>query len=155
MYQKAAVLFFVTFFLFSGAYGAKIRLLGFGDESVSSAQCEKINVKLVSESTKKKRRFLFWNLPHHKIKTVDKVIDADSNVIMKRTTVSICSMDACDNIRFRRLRLIDGEIHEFQHIGKRTSHGKIIKYDLCGEKKSEEELESLDVYVKYGFDNKN
>lgn len=93
--------------------------------------CSANNVTLKSERTEKDRKFLFWKLPHKKIIVRDQVKDANVNIILKETTIYICSLDACESRRYRRIKITANEILLFYY--NRNPDNAIIKrYDFCG-----------------------
>lgn len=93
--------------------------------------CSSINVTLKTQRTEKDRKFLFWKLPHKKIIVRDQVTDAKGNSILKETTIYICSLDACDSRRYRRIKITANEILLFYY--NRNPENAIIKrYDFCG-----------------------
>ncbi len=104
------------------------------DESVNfkTHKCSIKSVVLKSERTEQDRKFIFWKLRHKKIIIIDQVIDKNGNKVFKKKSVHICSMDACDTKKFRRIRIIENEIWIFQY--NRNPEKAIIKrYDFCGE----------------------
>lgn len=94
-------------------------------------KCSVTTVTLKTERIEKKRKFLFWRLPHKKIIHIDKVFDNNGKRILKKTSIQICSSDACDNIKYRRVKIVNNEIWVFHY--NRNPEKAIIKcYDYCG-----------------------
>ena len=90
------------------------------------------SVTLKTERIEKKRKFLFWTLRHKKVVVTDRVIDSNGNEIFEKKSVFICSMDACDDRKFNRVKIVRKEIWIFSH-GKNVDKVKPIKrYDFCG-----------------------
>jgi len=88
------------------------------------------NLTLKSERIEKKRKFMFWKLPNKKIITTDKIINSNRKVILKKTSIQICSTDACDNIKFRRIKIVDNEIWIF-HYNRNPEKAIIKRYNFC------------------------
>lgn len=88
-------------------------------------------VTLKTERTEKDRKFIFWTLKHKKVIVTDLIIDSNGNKIFEKTSIFICSMDACDTRKYRRTKIVENEIWTFQHDNNYTK-GFIKRYDLCG-----------------------
>ena len=89
------------------------------------------NVTLKTERTSEKRKFLFWKLRHKKVIIFDKVLDSNNNVIFEKKSVFICSMDACDDRKYRRIKIVNNEIWVYGY-GKSYENKYIKRYDFCG-----------------------
>lgn len=89
---------------------------------------EKLIVK--TERFEKNRKFLFWKLPHKKITLIDRIINTDGKVILKKSSILICSLDACDYRRFCRIKIVGNEIWLFKY-NKDPEKGIIERYDFC------------------------
>ena len=90
------------------------------------------NVTLKTERTEKEHKFLFWSLYRKKVKVTDRIADSNGNVIFEKKSVFICSMDACDDRKFNRIKIVGKEIWIFSH-GKNVEKVKPIKrYGFCG-----------------------
>ncbi|WP_298481466.1 hypothetical protein [uncultured Maribacter sp.] len=90
------------------------------------------NVNLKTDRTEKEHKFLFWSLYRKKVKVTDRIIDSNGNVIFEKKSVFICSMDACDDRKFNRIKIVGKEIWIFSH-GKNVEKVNPIKrYDFCG-----------------------
>jgi len=75
-------------------------------------------------------------LPHKKTIITDKVFDSNNKLIVKKKTVLICSLDACDYLRYSRIKIVNNEIWIFHYSENEKSI--IKKYNLCGKFISEE-----------------
>jgi hypothetical protein len=94
--------------------------------------CEIESVTLKTERIEKKRKFLFWTLSHKKVIVIDRIIDSNGNKVFEKKSVFICSMDACDDRKFNRIKIVGKEIWVFSY-GKNVDKLKPIKrYDFCG-----------------------
>lgn len=93
-------------------------------------KCSVKNLTLKTERIEKSRKFIFWKLPHKKIIIVDRIINSNGKIILKKSSVDICSSDACDEIKFRRIKIIDNEIWIFQH-NRKPEKAIIKRYDFC------------------------
>lgn len=80
----------------------------FSDAPIS----ENCQVTLKTETKKKHIQILFWKHHRYKVKTVDKVVDSNSNIILQTSSYSIWSEDAGDDIKFSRLQIKDNEIRD-------------------------------------------
>lgn len=94
-------------------------------------ECLTKNVLLETKRTEKDRRFLFWKLNHKKIIIVDKLIDYNGKNVLKKTSIFICSRDACDTRKSRIMKIVENEIWIF-HCNNNPEKGKIKRYDFCG-----------------------
>jgi hypothetical protein len=94
-------------------------------------KCSVTTVTLKTERIEKKRKFLFWKLPHKKIIHIDKVFDSNGKRILKKTSIAICSSDVCDNIKYRRVKIVNNEIWIF-HYNRNLEKAIIKHYDFCG-----------------------
>ena len=104
------------------------------------------SVTLKTERIEKKRKFLFWTLRHKKVVVTDRVIDSNGNKIFEKKSVFICSMDACDDRKFNRVKIVGKEIWIFSH-GKNVDKVKPIKcYDFCGNFLGTKKWEDGDYY---------
>ncbi|WCC41437.1 hypothetical protein PJJ26_08030 [Tenacibaculum finnmarkense] len=103
-------------------------------------------VTLKTERIEKKRKFLFWTLRHKKVIVTDRVIDSNGNGIFEKKSIFICSMDACDDIKFNRIKIVGKEIWIFSH-GKNVEKVNPIKrYDFCGNFIGSKKWEDGDYY---------
>lgn len=101
------------------------------DTTQNDKKCSSENIQLKTERVEKKRKFLFWKLLHKKIIITDQVVTTDRKLIVKTRSIHICSLDACDTRKFRRIKIIKNEIWMFQY--NRDPEKAIIKrYDSCG-----------------------
>ena len=104
------------------------------------------SVTLKTERIEKKRKFIFWTLRHKKVVVTDRVIDSNGNKIFEKKSVFICSMDACDDRKFNRVKIVGKEIWIFSH-GKNVDKVKPIKrYDFCGNFLGTKKWEDGDYY---------
>ena len=99
--------------------------------------CSSQKIELKTERVEKKRKFVFWKLPHNKIIITDRVITSDQKLIVKTRSIHICSLDACDTRKFRRIKIIKNKIWIFRY---NTDPEKAIikRYDSCGKFLSKE-----------------
>jgi hypothetical protein len=93
--------------------------------------CKNKNVVVKTERIEKNQKFLFWKLPHKKVIIIDKVLDSEKNIILRRKSISICSIDACDDRKFCRVKIVDHEIWIFE-VDKDYEKSIIKRYDFCG-----------------------
>ena len=120
----------IIFSLFSISLMSMNKLKSTENVDKSDLNCTVEIVMLKTERNEKNRKFLFWKLPHKKITIVDKVIDTNGKEIFKKSSTQICSNDACDDRKFRRIKIIENEIWIFEH--NRNPEKAIIKrYDFC------------------------
>ena len=104
------------------------------------------SVTLKTERIEKKRKFLFWTLRHKKVIVTDRVIDSNGNKLFEKKSVFICSLDACDDRKFNRVKIVGKEIWIFSH-GKNVDKVKPIRrYDFCGNFLGTKEWELEDYY---------
>ncbi len=45
---------------------------------------------LKTERIEKERKFIFWKLPHKKITIVDRIINMEGKVILKKSSILVC-----------------------------------------------------------------
>ena len=89
------------------------------------------NVNLETEQFEKNRKFLFWKLSHKKVVIIDRVTDDNGNVILERKSKLIQTMDSSEDIRFRRIKLVNGEIWVFKY-NRKPENEFIERYNNCG-----------------------
>lgn len=120
----------IVFSFFSLSVISMNKLKSKEDTIQNKRKCSAQNVILKTERIESNRKFIFWKLPHKKIITVDRIIDVNGKVILKKSSIQICSNDACDDRKFRKIKIIDNEIWIFQY--NRNPEKAIIKrYDFC------------------------
>ncbi len=98
---------------------------------MDSKDCGIENVFLKTERIEKERKFLFWKLSHQRIEVTDRVMDSNGNIILKRKSAFMCSLDACDDRRFRRIKIVNQEIWVFRY-NRKAENEYIERYNLCG-----------------------
>ena len=103
------------------------------------------NVNLETEQIEKKRKFLFWNLSHKKVIIIDRVTDDNGNVILERKSKLIQTMDSSEDIKFRRIKLVNGEIWVFKY-NRKPENEFIERYNNCGKYLGKRKWESGDFY---------
>ncbi|MBD3892251.1 hypothetical protein [Olleya marilimosa] len=103
-----------------------------------------------TEIQKKPKRILFFKTRLKKIKTIDRILDADSNVVLERITKSIGHGDAWKIKSFNRLKIENNKIVEYLLTNK-PDYGKAIFYNKCGLKIAEKKLDSNIVMDKFMF----
>ena len=118
-------------------------------------QFPKINVKkknivIKTEVEKRYKYFFFKRTSHKKIKRIDKVINPNEKVIMKIVMKSSETNDYSWYRKFHRIVIQGKKIHEVI-ILKNKEKGKLIIYNFCGEKISEQNLNSEELYDNYRF----
>ncbi|WP_147405141.1 hypothetical protein [Aquimarina sp. AD10] len=112
------------------------------------ASCLQSDIYLKTEIQEKSRRILFFKTHDKKIKTIDRIIDLDSNIILQRVTKSIESGDTWRFKIFNRLEIEGNEIVEYL-ITKNSDNGKVISYNKCGEKIREKNVKSNLILTKF------
>ena len=110
--------------------------------------CETEKVTLKTERTEKEHKFLFWSLSRKKVTVIDNVLDSNGNTIFKEKSVYICSMDACDDRRFRRIKIVDKEIWLFHSNNTNFEKAYIKRYDFCGNYLGKKDWENWDYYAE-------
>lgn len=119
------------FFSFFSLSAISMNKLKSTDDTIrNEKKCSVKNLTLKSERIEKNRKFMFWKLPHKKIITNDKIINSNRKVILKKTSIQICSTDACDDIKFRRIKIVDKEIWVF-HYNRNPEKAIIKRYNFC------------------------
>jgi len=103
------------------------------------------SVTLKTERIEKKRKFLFWTLRHKKVIVTDRIVDSNGNEVFEKKSIFICSMDACDDRKFRRTKIVENEIWIFKY-GRNPDDGIIKRYDFCGAYLGEKDWEDGDYY---------
>lgn len=121
------------------------------NELDSNIDCSESKVYLKTEIQEKPKRILFFKTRLKKIKTIDRILDADSNVVLERITKSIGHGDAWEIKSFNRLKIEDNKIVEYQLTNK-PDYGKAIFYNKCGLKIAEKKLDSNLVMEKFMFE---
>ncbi|TSE05592.1 hypothetical protein [Aquimarina algiphila] len=100
---------------------------------------------LKTETIERERKFLFWKLPHKKVILIDKVVNSNGKVILKRKSVFLVSMDSSEDKIFRRIKIVDREIQVFRH--SRDYQNQFIElYDFCGKYKGRRIWKDGDFY---------
>lgn len=120
----------IVFSFFSLSTISMDKLKSTEDTIRNEKKCSVKNLTLKSEKIEKNRKFMFWKLPHKKIITTDKIINSNRKVILKKTSIQFCSTDACDNIKFRRIKIVDNEIWIF-HYNRNPEKAIIRRYNFC------------------------
>jgi len=113
-----------------------------------STELKNEEVKLETKSRRERIQILFWQHHRYKTKTIDEVIDSNSNVVLKTTSFFICSEDACDDIKFSRIIVKGGVIQNFKYWAG-SKYGKILTYNFKGEKIKKEKLLLDDLQERY------
>lgn len=128
--MRTTFIAFLVFSLFSLSLSSMNKSKSIKDTIQNGRKCsvEKLIVK--TERFEKDRKFLFWKLPHKKITLIDRIINTDGKVILKKSSILICSSDACDYRRFCRIKIVGNEIWIFQY-NKDPEKGVIKRYDFC------------------------
>ncbi|WP_281233454.1 hypothetical protein [Flavobacterium gelatinilyticum] len=112
--------------------------------------CLEQNVTIKAEFKSKSIYFFFRRTNHKKVKRIDKAVNKDGKVLLTITMKSTEKGDVYDFKKFHRLVIIDNQIHEVTVIlGKEK--GKLILYNFCGEKVSEQSVDSEELLEKYNF----
>ena len=124
-----------------GLYG----LYSQSENQTDSKDCGIENVFLKTERIEKERKFLFWKLSHQRIKVTGQVVDSNGNIILQRKSAFMCSLDACDYRRFRRIKIVDGEIWVFRH-NRKAENEFIERFNLCGKFVGKRKWEAGDFY---------
>ncbi|MEW7292888.1 hypothetical protein [Aquimarina sp. 2304DJ70-9] len=114
----------------------------------SMESCVQSDIYLKTEVQEKSRRILFFSTHNKKIKTTDRIIDSDSNIILQRVTKSIESGDTWRFEIFNRLKIEGNEIVEYL-INRKSDNGKAISYNRCGEKIREKDMKSNLILAKF------
>ncbi|MEA9412681.1 hypothetical protein [Flavobacterium sp. PL02] len=120
----------IMLFILSSVY-AMHKLPPINSKNSIENKCSVTSVTLKTERIEKKRKFLFWKLPHKKIIHIDKVFDSNGKRILKKTTIQVCSSCSCDDIKYRRVKIVNNEIWIF-HYNTNPEKGIIKRYDFCG-----------------------
>jgi hypothetical protein len=81
-------------------------------------------------SITKPRNFLWFRLNHNRLIVKDAIYDG-KGLIIEATSKFICSMDACETIRFNRFIIKNGKIIKFKYSDK-TNTGLRQEYNLSG-----------------------
>jgi hypothetical protein len=110
-----------------------------------NGNCGIENVTLKTEQVEKKRKFLFWDLGHKKVIIIDKVFDSSGKIILERKSAFIQTMDSYEDIRFRRIKLVDGEIWVFRY-NRKPENEFIERYNNCGKYIGKRKWKSGDYY---------
>ena len=101
------------------------------EKNQNTEKCSSENIELKTERIEKKRKFIFWRLPHKKIIITDRIINSNGKTIVKKISIHICSSDACDAIKFQRIKIIGKEIWIFTY-NKAYEKAIIKRYNSCG-----------------------
>jgi len=113
---------------------------------IKKNNCGIESVTLKTERIEKKRKFLFWTLGHKKVIVTDRVIDQNGNMIFEKKSVFICSMDACDDRKFRRIKIKENEIWIFSHGRNLDKINPVKRYNFCGNFLGTKKWEKGDYY---------
>lgn len=142
---------FITSILFS-FFSLSIFSMNISKLSSDTIQNEKKysseNIELKTKRVEKKRKFVFWKLPHKKIIINDRVITSDRKLIVKTRSIYICSPDACDTRKFRRIKIIKNEIWIFRY-NSDPEKAIIKRYDSCGNFLSKENWDENKSFEDY------
>ena len=142
---------FITSILFS-FFSLSIFSMNISKLSRDTIQNEKVcsseKIELKTERVEKKRKFVFWKLPHNKIIITDRVITSDQKLIVKTRSFHICSLDACDTRKFRRIKIIKNEIWIFRY-NRHPEKAIIKRYDSCGKFLSKENWDEKKSFEDY------
>ncbi|MBD0726176.1 hypothetical protein B6A10_13430 [Flavobacterium sp. L1I52] len=110
----------------------------FGTNNINTAldtirnkkECFIKELTLKTERIEKPRKFIFWKLAHKKVNTIDRIIDTKGKVILKKSSIQICSSDACGDRKFRRIKIVGNEIWIFKY-NRNPEKGIIKHYNFC------------------------
>ena len=83
-----------------------------------------------------------------KVKTIDRILDSDSNIILERVTKSIENGDTWEFKSFNRIKIEDSKIVEYL-LTNNADFGKIIIYNKCGQKIDEKKMDSNLIIDKF------
>lgn len=131
-------------FLICGFYGFTQN----NDKLDSNYVCLESKVYLKTEIQEKPKRILFFKTRLKKVKTIDRILDADSNIVLERITKSIGQGDAWEIKSFNRLKIENNKIIEY-HLTNNPDNGKAIFYNKCGLKIAEKKIDSNLVMEKF------
>lgn len=128
--MRAIFITSIVFSFFSLSVISMNKMKSIDDTIQNGKRCSVKKLTLETERIEKKRKFIFWELPHKKITIVDRVVNTKGKVILKKTSIQICSRDACDDIKFCRIKIVDNEMWIFQY-DRDPEKGIIKRYDFC------------------------
>ncbi|MFB9080314.1 hypothetical protein ACFFLS_11525 [Flavobacterium procerum] len=119
-------------------------------ELIKKNVCNEQGVTVKTEFKTKNRYFFFRKTNHKKVKRIDKAVDENGRILVKTVMRSTEKGDVYDFRKFHRLVIDKDEIHEvICLLGEEI--GKLIIYDFCGEKISEQNVNTEDLLEKYRF----
>ncbi len=78
---------------------------------------------------------------------IDKAIDSNGQIILKRKSIYLQSMDASEDKRFKRIKIENGEIRVFRH-NKNYQKQFVEIYNFCGKYKGKRIWKDGDFYKK-------
>ena len=137
----------ISFILFAFSHYSRIVNTDKQNEQFAVKKyCDVESVTLKTERSEKKRKFLFWTLKHNKVIVIDRVLDSNGNELFKEKSVFICSMDACDDRKFRRIKIVENEIWIFSYGKNPEKTNPIKKYNFCGEYIGQKKWENGDYH---------
>jgi len=117
--------------------------------AVAQKTCNTTKTHIITEHREHQKYILFFKTNWQKHLQTEKAVDANGKVLVKAVMKSICSYDACDGGTFRRVVLLNGEIHKVYAV--RRGKCKVIRYDLCGNKIAKETIDGKTFEEKYSF----
>ena len=126
---------------------------GFAQNSAelnSINDCIESKVYLQTEVHEKPKRLLCFKTRLKKVKTIDKIIDAESNVLFERVTKSIRHGDVWEIKSFNRIKIEDNKIVEYI-FNKNSDYGKVIYFNKCGLKIAEKKIDVNSIIDKFIF----
>lgn len=130
--------FFILFFLTFSVYAQR--------------PCINDSVRLEVAHHQRHKYILFFKTHLIKYRRTDKIVDINNKVIAQTTMKSTGGGDAYNTPVFRRIVLMNGEIHKVS-ISLYQKQGTIIRYDLCGNRISKEKIDPKKLDDLYGFTN--
>lgn len=116
----------------------------------SVKDCSESKVYLKTETQEKPKRILFFKTQLKKIKTIDRVLDSKSNILLKRVSKSIEHGDVLKSKTFNRIIIENDKITKYR-IPKNSDYGKAVIYNKCGKKIGEKELATDSIINKFVF----
>jgi len=114
--------------------------------------CSESNIFLKTEKRERFKNILFFKTKLKKYKTIDRILDHNSNMILESVTKFIGSGDSWEIKYFNRIKIDNKKIIEYSYTNN-SNYGKITFYNKCGILIKEKRV-SKD-QIRRGYSNKN
>jgi len=116
--------------------------------AIAQKTCDASKTHIIADHRQHPKYIFFFKTNRQKQINIEKAVDANGKVLVKAVMKTTCSYDACGGGAFRRVVLLNGEIHK---VYASRWGCKITRYDLCGNKIAKERIDEQIFEETYNF----